>query len=58
VTIAADEPTLTVRYADGRSSERTGRSLDAETSQHILRRDGHIAQLTIAIPQGRGQDKA
>jgi hypothetical protein len=56
VTIRADESTITVRYADGRSSERTGRDLDAETSQHILSRDGHIAQLTLTIPQGLGKD--
>jgi hypothetical protein len=57
VYVAADEATITVHYADGRSNELTGQVLDAETSQHILRRDGHVEQLTVAIPQVFGHDE-
>ncbi len=57
VTIAADEFTITVHDANGCSNERIGHNLDAETSQHILRRDGHIERLTITIPQELGQNE-
>jgi len=51
VYIAADGKKIEVRYADGRLHEVTGGDLDAETSQHILRRDGRIKQLTVYVPQ-------
>ena len=47
VYIAADEKKIAVRYADGRVHEVAGSDVDAETSQHIFRRDGHIKQLTV-----------
>ncbi|MCP4539758.1 MAG: hypothetical protein GY832_21680 [Chloroflexi bacterium] len=50
VYVAADEKKIDVHYADGRVHEVTGGDLDAETSQHILRRDGRIKQLTVHIP--------
>jgi hypothetical protein len=58
VYIAADEKRIEVRYADGRLQELTGSDLHTETSQHILRRDGRIKQLTVYVPQGLEQDEA
>jgi hypothetical protein len=48
---SADEQAITVHYADGRSHKLTGHSLDRQTSQHVLCRDGRIKQLTVAIPK-------
>jgi hypothetical protein len=49
VYVAGDQKKITVRYADGRLHDRTGHDLDAENSQHILRRNGRIKQLTVTI---------
>jgi len=38
---------IEIRYADGSSVEVVGSRLDAETSQHIFRRDGVIERLTV-----------
>jgi hypothetical protein len=51
VYIAADETKIKVRYADGRLQEVLGSDLHAEASQHILRRDGRIKQLTVYVSQ-------
>jgi hypothetical protein len=58
VYVAADEKRTTVHYADGRSHERAGHELDAEASQHVLRRDGRIVQLTVTIPHTLEQAEA
>jgi hypothetical protein len=55
VYVAAGEKKVMVHDADGRLGEITGHELDAETSGHILSRDGRIAQLTVTIQQGPGQ---
>jgi hypothetical protein len=49
VYVAGDEEGIAVRYADGRTHERTGHELDVETSQHVLRRDGRVQQLTVTV---------
>jgi hypothetical protein len=54
VYVAADEPIITVHYVDGGTDESAGLDLDVATSQHILRRDGHIARLTVTLPRGLG----
>jgi hypothetical protein len=58
VYIAADEKRIEVRYADGRLHRVTGGDLDIETSQHILRRDGRIKQLTVYLSQVLEQGEA
>jgi hypothetical protein len=57
VYIAADETKIEVRYADGRVHEVIGCDLDTEISQHILRRDGRIVQLTVWVSQVLDQDE-
>ncbi len=51
VYVAADEKKIMVRYTDARLHEMTGHDLDAETSQHILRRDDRIKQLDVYVPR-------
>jgi hypothetical protein len=58
VYIAADEERIEVRYADGRLQEISGSDLHAETSQHILRRDGCIKQITVYVSQALEQGEA
>ncbi len=49
VYVAANETKIDVHYANGRLYQVTGSDLDAETSRHILRRDGRIKQLTVYV---------
>jgi hypothetical protein len=51
VYTAGDEPKVTVRHADGHVHETAGHDLGPEIGQHILRRDGYIKQLTVAVSQ-------
>jgi hypothetical protein len=51
VYVAGDEQEITVLYTDGRVHETAGHDLNPEASQHILRRDGRIQQLTVTVPQ-------
>jgi hypothetical protein len=51
VYLTTDESKIEVRYSDGRIDEVTGCGLDTEISQHILRRDGLIKQLTVWVSQ-------
>jgi hypothetical protein len=47
VYIDSDAEKILVHYAEGRPREVSGCDLDDEISNHILRRDGRIRQLTV-----------
>jgi hypothetical protein len=55
VYIAADEERIEIRYADGCLERVTGSDLHMETSQHILRRDGRVEQLSVYVSPGLEQ---
>jgi hypothetical protein len=56
VYLVADEKKSQVHYTDGSVQEVAGCELDTEISQHILRRDGQIKQLTVWVSQVLEQD--
>jgi hypothetical protein len=49
VYIRSDDDRVKVAYANGRQRQVAGRCLDVETSGHVFRRDGHVAQITVYV---------
>jgi hypothetical protein len=49
VYVIGDQEAIEIRYADGVRRQTAGADLDVEASQHILQRDGQIAQVTVTV---------
>ena len=47
IYIRSDDDEIEIAYADSRSHRIAGHCLDAETSRHIFRRDGHVKRITV-----------
>jgi hypothetical protein len=49
VIIRSDADRVDIAYSNGRERQVAGLRLDAETSGHVFRRDGHIERVTVHV---------
>ena len=49
VLVRADEPGISVHYADGSQQVIAGNSLDSGNSKHVFMRDGTVKYLAVKL---------